>query len=73
MSRTRAELADHEWRATRAEAETVDCPPPPTGCGEPAGHTCINRAITRHAGRAVPLDNLPAHPARIRKAQEANP
>jgi hypothetical protein len=70
MTRTRAELADAEWRATRAEAETVDCPAPPLGCGMPAGQTCINREITRHLGRAVPLDNLPAHPGRIRKAQE---
>jgi hypothetical protein len=67
MTRTRAELADAEWRATRAEAETVDCPAPPLGCGMPAGQTCTR------INRGQPLQHLPAHSARIRKAQETNP
>lgn len=62
MTRTRVELADHEWRQVRDLAETVDCPNPQ--CGVLAGHTCRN-PITGGA-----LHRLPAHSSRIRKAQE---
>lgn len=62
MTRTRAELADAEWRYTRHLAETVDCPH--DWCGAQAGETC------RYFTDGQPLNRLPAHSARIRKARE---
>lgn len=60
--RTRGEIADHEWRALRHQAEQVDCPAPPYGCGRPTGMTC-------HTSDGFELVKLPAHAARIRTAE----
>lgn len=62
MTRTRAELADAEWRYTRDLAELVDCDE--AACGAMAGQTCRNE----RTGEL--LHRLPAHSSRIRKAQE---
>lgn len=32
-----------ERESLRATAQTVDCPPPPFGCEQPAGQPCRNR------------------------------
>lgn len=60
--RTRGEIADAEWRALRHQAEQVNCPPPPHGCAQPAGHTC-------QTSDGHQLVKLPAHAARIRTAE----
>lgn len=52
-------LADARDRDT---AETVPCPPPPHGCGRPAGTSCRN-LVTGDL-----LGHIPAHAARLRAA-----
>lgn len=64
--RTRGEIADHEWRALRHQAETVDCPAQPYGCGQPAGSTC-------RTYEGFELQKLPAHAARIHTAERTTP
>ncbi len=62
-------MADLEWLQMRTDAETVPCPQ----CHARAGQTC--HRPEPHTGRPVPLDNLPAHTARINAAantQEIN-
>jgi hypothetical protein len=51
-----------ELEADRAQALTVPCPFPPKGCGEPIGAPCTRESMT---GDREPLENLPAHPARL--------
>lgn len=66
MSRTRAEVADAEWRALRHHAEQVQCPDQPHGCGALIGQTC-------RTADGYELVKLPAHAARIRKAERTTP
>lgn len=58
--------ARKEWQAMRDLAVTVNCPPPPHGCGMPIGAACVNR------GSSPPtlLKRFPAHTARIKIAKE---
>lgn len=58
--RTRHELADHEWRMTRAEAEQVTCPE----CHAAPGQPCTNLTDGQ------PLGRLPAHWRRIHTADK---
>lgn len=51
--------ADHEWRMTRDEAETVRCP----SCGAAPRESCRN-TITGDETR------FPAHPSRITAANK---
>lgn len=50
--------------AERQHALAVACPPPPAGCGQPAGTRCV--------GRAGVLSG-PGHPGRIKAADAAHP
>lgn len=59
-----------DFLIARDQAETVPCP----DCHARPGQTCTRPEP--HTGRHLPLENLPAHTARIRAAantQEHNP
>jgi hypothetical protein len=63
--RTRSRTTD--WHADREFANTVTCPPRPKGCAAPIGRTCRNTLTGDE------LVNQPAHEARMRRAEQAEP